>query len=394
MDRKICMNNPNLRHYDVIIIGAGSIGAPAAFYLSQAGFKVLVLDRAPSVGQTSNKRAIGGIRATHSDPAKIRLSLRSIEIFSTWKERYGDEIEWSEGGYVFVARSPREENILKDLLVTQKSFGLNINWLDRKELLEVVPDLNPGEIIGGTFSPEDGNASPLLAVHAFYTHAMEYGAEFRFNEQVQEIVIQNGKAAEVKTNRGEYGTDWVINAAGAYAAEIAQLAGLTIPVRPDSHEAAITEAVAPFLKPMIVDIQPGPGSSNYYFYQHLTGQIIFCITPSPNIWGFDTEETSSFLPMVAKRIVDLMPRLKNIRVRRTWRGLYPMTPDGAPIVGKARELDGFVQAAGMCGQGFMLGPGVGELVTRLVADRLLETDYQILEILSPYRQFAGEEMLK
>jgi len=388
------MNNSSLPHYDVIVIGAGSIGAPAAFYLAQAGFKTLVLDSAPSVGQTSNKRAIGGIRATHSDPAKIRLSLRSIEIFSTWKERFGDDIEWSEGGYVFVARSEREEKTLKTLLTTQKSFGLNIDWLDKKQLLQVVPDLNPREIIGGTFSPQDGNASPLLAVHAFYTHAMEYGAEFHFHEKVQEIIVHSGKVVGVRTDQREYATDRVVNAAGAYATEIARMAGLDVPVKPDSHEAAITEAVAPFLKPMIVDIQPGPGSSNYYFYQHLTGQIIFCITPSPNIWGFDTEETSSFLPMVSKRMVDLMPRLKNIRVRRTWRGLYPMTPDGAPIIGSARELDGYLFAVGMCGQGFMLGPGVGELIARLAAGNLLDTDTEILEILSPYRQFAGQELLK
>jgi len=217
---------------------------------------------------------------------------------------------------------------------------------------------------------------------------------FKFNEKVSEIILRGGKVAGVKTDQGEYGADVVVNAAGPWAREIAQLAGLDVPVKPDSHEAAITEAVAPFLKPMIVDISPGPGSSNYYFYQHLTGQIIFCITPSPSIWGFDVEETSSFLPMVSKRMVDLLPRLKNIRVRRTWRGLYPMTPDGMPIIGNAREIDGLIQAVGMCGQGFMLGPGVGELVSRLVSGKMLESDAETLEILSPYRQFAGQEMLK
>lgn len=388
------MTKAAVPHYDVIIIGAGSIGTPSAFFLAQAGYKVLVIDQAPSIGQSSNKRAIGGIRATHSDPAKIRLCLRSIEIFSSWKERYGDDIEWSEGGYVFVARTAREEKILKDLLVTQKSYGLNIDWLDKSQTLDLVPDLNPEQLTGATYSPNDGNASPLLAVHSFYVHAMEYGAAFKFNEKVTEIILRGGKVAGVKTNHGQYGADVVVNAAGPWAREVAQFAGLDVPVTPDSHEAAITEAVAPFLKPMIVDISPGPGSSNYYFYQHLTGQIIFCITPSPNIWGFDVEETSSFLPMVSQRMVDLMPRLKNIRVRRTWRGLYPMTPDGMPIIGKAREVEGFFQAVGMCGQGFMLGPGVGELVTRLISGQLLETDSETLEILSPYRQFAGQEMLK
>ena len=125
----------------------------------------------PSVGQGSNKTAIGGIRATHSDPAKIRLGLRSIEIFTTWKDRYGDEIEWYAGGYSFVAYGEREERILKELLKIQHSYGLNIDWFDGMRLLEVVPDLNPNGLLGGTFSPDDGNASPLLAIHAFYRHA-------------------------------------------------------------------------------------------------------------------------------------------------------------------------------------------------------------------------------
>src|SRR5512137_253636 len=112
-------------HYDVIIIGAGSVGVPSAMSLAEAGVRTLIIDSRSSVGQGSNKAAIGGIRATHSDPAKIRLCLRSIEIFSTWKERYGDDIEWYKGGYLFVAYREREEKILKDLLAIQKSYGLN-----------------------------------------------------------------------------------------------------------------------------------------------------------------------------------------------------------------------------------------------------------------------------
>jgi len=84
----------------------------------------------------------------------------------------------------------------------------------------------------------------------------------------------------------------------------------------------------------------------------------------------------------------------NIKVRRTWRGLYPMTPDGFPIVGRARELEGYIYAVGMCGQGYMLGPGVGSLLTRLVQDNLTPEDEEVLEELSPYREFGGEEKLK
>lgn len=388
------MNPIHTPHYDVIIIGAGSIGTPTAFSLAQAGLKVLVLDGAHSVGQGSNKRAIGGIRATHSDPAKIQLCLRSLEIFSSWKETYGDDIEWDKCGYLFVAYRDREEKILKDLLVTQKSFNLNIDWYNAEDLRRIVPDLNPDGLIGGTFSPDDGSASSLLACHAFYTQAVRIGADFHFNETVTAIVVENGRAKAVQTDKGIYAADVVINAAGAWANQIGKLTGLDLPVKPDSHESAITEAVARFLGPMVVDIRPAVGSSNYYFYQHLTGQIVFCITPSPNIWGYDTNETSEFLPMVSRRMIEIMPRLANIRVRRTWRGLYPMTPDGAPLVGWVKEIQGLLLAVGMCGQGFMLGPGIGELLARMVTGKTLPEDQIILQILDPYRQFSGQELLK
>lgn len=383
-----------MSNYDVILIGAGSLGTPAAYYLANSGLKVLVLEAVPSVGQGSNKRAIGGIRATHSDPAKIRLCLRSIEIFSTYKEIFGDDIEWDPCGYSFVAYTPREEKILKDLLVLQKSYGLVNDWYERDDLLKIVPDLTPDGLLGGTFSPGDGSASPLLSNHAYYVHAREAGAEFRFNEPVTSMHVKNSRIESVETCCGNYSAGVVVNTAGANAAEIGQMAGINVPVRPDSHEAAITEPVARFLGPMIVDIRPAVGSSNYYFYQHLTGQIIFCITPSPNIWGMDVNETSSFLPMVAKRMIEIMPRLKNIRVRRTWRGLYPMTPDGFPILGWSPQVSNLLLGVGLCGQGFMLGPAMGELLTRLVNQETLPEDAETLRYLSPERKFEGQEQLK
>ena len=89
--------------FDAIIIGAGSVGAPAAWAMASAGLSVLVLDRFASQGQGSNKAAIGGIRATHSDPAKIHLCQRTLEIISTWEETHGHNIEWKQGGYTCVA---------------------------------------------------------------------------------------------------------------------------------------------------------------------------------------------------------------------------------------------------------------------------------------------------
>ena len=144
--------------YDVIIIGAGSVGLPTELFMAQAGLKPLVIDQFASPGQGSNKAAIGGIRATHSAPSKIRLGLKSLEVFSTWEETYGDDIEWYQGGYSFVAYSEREERALKDLLKVQQAYGLDIRWLDRDDLLEVIPDLQPEHLLGGTYSPGDGSA--------------------------------------------------------------------------------------------------------------------------------------------------------------------------------------------------------------------------------------------
>jgi sarcosine oxidase subunit beta len=150
---------------------------------------------------------------------------------------------------------------------------------------------------------------------------------------------------------------------------------------------------------MVVDIRPcvDPkfgNSKNYYFYQNKEGKILFCLTPNPSIIGTDRSETSSFLPQVSKRMIQLLPRLKNIKVRRTWRGLYPMTPDGNPIIGKVDEIEGYVNAIGMCGQGFMLGPGLGELLKRLLTENTTSQDIEILDSLSYKRQFYGEEVLK
>ena len=145
---------------------------------------------------------------------------------------------------------------------------------------------------------------------------------------------------------------------------------------------------------MVVDIRPMEGSANYYFYQHHTGQILFCVTPHPPIIGLDRRETSVFLPQVARRLTAIMPRLKNLKVRRTWRGLYPMTPDGAPIVGNVQGLRGYVNAVGMCGQGYMLGPGLAVYLRQLITGEMDHEAYQVLDQLSLYRAFAGTEALK
>ena len=380
--------------YDVIIIGAGSMGVPAALSLARDKLKVLVIDVLHSVGQGNNKKAIGGLRATHSDKSKIKICLRSLEVFSTWKDIYGDDIQWMSNGYSFPAYTEKDEKTLKDTMKIQHSFGLNIRWVDPNEYRELVPGITMENLRGSTYSPEDGSASPLLAINALYNRSLHHGAEYRFYEQVIDLTELQDGGFRVKTDKGSYAGRYVINAAGNYAADIARMLSIEIPVRPDNHEAGISEPVKRFFGPMVVDIRPTKDSANFYFYQNYEGQVVFCLTPDPPIWGVDNDSTSVFLPQITKRMLNIYPRLANLKVRRTWRGQYPMTPDGFPIIGRTEQSPNFINAAGVCGQGFMLGPGTGELISRIILDRISPEDEEILQSFSLYRDFSSTELLK
>ncbi len=380
--------------YDVIIVGAGSIGLPTAYYLADAGLKVVVIDQYPSAGQASNKHAIGGIRATHSDPAKILLGTRSLNAFASWSEKTGDDIEWHQGGYTFLAYQNDDAIFLQNLVQYQKNNGLNINWLDKGQLLDIIPTLNQNYLLGGTYSPGDGSASPLLCAFSFAKQATLAGAQFRFSETVLELIKQSNRIKGVITDRGRYYGQWVVEASGGWAKHLSKKFGIVLPVEPDSHEAAITEPMQRLFQPMVVDMRSRPGSANFYFYQHPTGKIIFCLTPDPPIIGSHTIASSEFLPLASRRLLEIMPILKDLRVRRVWRGTYPMTPDGSPIIGSINGLQGYLLAVGMCGQGFMFGPGVGKLINNIIMDQTRQEDKIIFDRLSFHRDYKNMEQLK
>ncbi len=390
-----------MRSYDIVIAGAGSVGVPLSYYCAKKGFKVAVVEKEASWGRGQNRAAIGGIRATHSDPAKIRVCRESIDIVSRMKEEHGLDVEWRSGGYLFVAYDEEREASFRKLLKIQKDSGLDIDWVGPDRVAELVPGINREALRGGTFSPGDGYASTLMTATAFHKLAMDAGVDFFFGEEIGAFTQEGGRIVSLRTRHEEFGAALFVNAAGADAAELAELAGIELPIHPDCHEAGVTEPVERFMEPMVVDIRSDSESGNYYFYQAVTGQIVFCITPKPQVWGKDKDSTSTFLPLCVRRMLELYPRLRNLKVRRIWRGMYPMTPDGFPIVGYPRESDNFLQAVGMCGQGFMLGPGLGRILAECLAAGGSatkpegSTEYGFLfEELTPYRSFEGMELLK
>jgi sarcosine oxidase subunit beta len=377
--------------YDVIVVGAGSVGLPSAYYLAEQGLRVCVIEKNPSVGQGQNKAAIGGARATHSDPAKIKLCQESLEVFSSWKDEYGDDVGWKKGGYCFPVYRESDEETLKEILPTQKRFDLNIDWVDSDAIKQIIPGVNPNGLRGGTYCPDDGQVSPLLVASSYYRLCASKGVEFAFREEVVEVTQSRGKIKAIRTNVNDYSSSAVVNAAGANARELGKMCGLDIPVVPDSHEGGISAPVQMFLDPLVVDMRPGfdGKSCNFYFGQNSEGQFIFCYTPSEPFIGTERRSLSEFMPVIGRRLVELIPRLKNLLIRRCWRGLYPMTPDGNPIIGKVTEPEGMFLAVGTCGQGFMMGPGVGKNVAKLVSTGHPLMEEEIFKSMSFYRDFSA-----
>jgi sarcosine oxidase subunit beta len=384
--------------YDAIVIGAGSAGVAIAYHLTLEGLKVLVIESEHAAGQGQNKAAIGGVRATHSDPAKITLCLQSLEFFSTFEEKTGIDLGWVPGGYCFPVYREEEEKILKGILPIQKSYGLDIDWVGPARIRELVPGVNENGLRGGTFSPGDGQVSPLKYAAALWKESKSRGCEYRFYEPVTGLIKKAGAVTGVKTAKGAYSSDVVVNAAGAAAQAIGRMAGIEIPVVPDCHEAGISAPMERFFDPLVVDIRPGPEgkTKNFYFGQNDRGQVIFCYTPLVPILGTNRENTSEFMTIISRRMIDLIPRLKNMLIRRIWRGLYPMTPDGIIILDRVKEAKGFYLAVGMCGQGFMLGPGVGRNMASFIVHGAPVIPAEVWSSISFYRDFyAGrKEALK
>ena len=210
--------------YDLIIAGAGSVGVPTAMALAELGLKPLVVDMHPSPGQGENKHAIGGIRATHSEPAKILTCSRSLEIFSTWQQLHGDNIEWLKGGYVFPVYRPGDAKMLKGLLAVQKKFGLKIDFVGPQDIKGIIhlEDLRKKVIAVEAF---------MIAAHPFRGFLVfgasqvgltpEKAMERPLFKLVDGIEIMNGKVTEKENT---------------FAATVAAGLGMPVTGGSDAHE--------------------------------------------------------------------------------------------------------------------------------------------------------------
>jgi sarcosine oxidase, subunit beta len=374
------------RAVDVIVIGGGIIGLAASFHLSKRGQKVLLLEKKyPGSGSTG--RCIGGIRQQFSTPGAIRLMQESVRQFRRMKEEFGFSVEYFEGGYLFLAHDSQRLDAFKAILPLQKSLGLKVEILDAAACLKIAPQLNPEGLLGGVFSPEDGQAYPFKVIEGYIQEIKKLGSEVRFFTEVNEIVMEKGTAKGVRTQAGEnYSAAVILNATGPWAQDVARLAGLELPIAPEEHEAFITDRVPPIFATMVVDYR----SDGCYFYQRSNGQVIGCYSPVPNKPGIITESSLEFLVEMSKRTTRLVPELATARVIRHWGGCYSITPDGSPFIDKT-EIKGFYVANGMNGHGFMFAPAIGRYISEIILDDRYPFDWSEFSL---RRDFSRQELMK
>jgi sarcosine oxidase, subunit beta len=371
---------------DVLVIGAGVVGLAAAAHLARRGCRVTVLDREhPGAGSTG--RCIGGIRSQFSTPGAIRLMQRSVAQFRTMEGEFGQSVDYVEGGYLFLAHGAERLAAYERLLPVQSGLGLPVRLLTAAEGQAIVPGLAGEELLGGVYSPADGQAYPFAVVNGYVEAIRRAGGKVEFPVTVTGIEVHKKRVTGVLTTGGERrSAGQVLIAAGPWCREVGELAGLRLPVAAEVHEALITDRLPPLLAPMLVDYR----ADGCYFCQRPNGQVVGCFTPVPPRPGTGTAATRQFLVQMAKRMVRLLPALGTAQVIRQWGGCYEMTPDGSPILGETK-VKGLFVAGGMSGHGFMFAPGAGEFMAELMSGgpTTVEKDEFRLD-----RPFAGSEAMK
>jgi len=373
---------------DVVIIGSGIVGSSVAYHLAQAGCSnVLVLEREAHQGKGSTGKSMGGVRAQFATPVNIQMSKYSIDFFSKFDEVVGHPGDYRAHGYLFCATNEKHLAYLKANKERQNELGVtNVEWVAAEDIVKMVPQLRVDDILGGTFCPTDGFVDPHSVMMGFMLNAREKGVRLWLDTRVTGIDVEGGpdlsgsplskaltsqrapnestRIAGVHTSRGFISTRVVVNAAGAWAAEIARMAGAELPVEPLRRQLVPTEPFAelPQRFPMVIDMSTG-----FHFRREGKGILLAWNDPQETP-GFKTEFDTSFIEKILTHAASRVPVLAEAEVnpRRAWAGLYEMTPDHHAIIGPAPNVKGLFFVNGFSGHGVMHSPASGRVTADLV----------------------------
>src|SRR5262245_22179229 len=362
-------------HYDVAVIGGGAIGSATSYFMKRAGVeRVCMIEPDPTYAKAATPLATGGCRRLFSRPENIQMSIFSIGFFKRFGEHvavdgHAPDVGWKEQGYLFVA-PPGQEEVLERNYRTQCAQGVKAEPLDQRALSERYPWMRCDDLALGVLSAEDGWLDPNSVLQGFKRKASSLGTSV-LKDRVVDLFVRGRRVTQLELASGTRLTaEFIINAAGTWAASIAKLVGMALPVNPMrrfEHYVGVERKLPPM--PLIKDperLVVRPEGRGY--------SVGLVNSDEPRGFNFDVEPgyfEAVVWPALARRI----PAFESLRLKREWAGLYDENElDGNMILGNwPGKLDNFFVACGFSGHGLMHAPAVGRALAELVVRGRYET---------------------
>ena len=376
---------------DVVIIGGGIVGSSIAWHLTHQGCKnVLVIERESSQGKGSTGKSMGGVRAQFSTPVNIQMSLYSIPFYARFEEVVGHPADYRPQGYLFLATKESHLAYLRDNFERQEKLGLKTaQLLSGDKIRAMLPQLRSDDILGGSFCSTDGFVDPYSVMNGFMASAIEHGATLWKKTEVTGITTERQSAFRVETTCDPVSTRTVVNAAGAWSAQIAKFVGIDLPVEPLRRMLVPSEPFSdfPHSSPMVIDMSTG-----FHFRPEGRGFLLAWNDPDETP-GYKTDFEPAFIEKILMHAADRVPAFENLPInpKRAWAGLYEMTPDHHCILGPVAEVPGLFLANGFSGHGVMHSPATG----KILADLILQGKTNVVDDVSvlAFERFARGELL-
>lgn len=352
------------KQYDAIVIGGGIAGLATAFNLAKMKFgDILILEKELFIGSGSTAKCAGGIRAQFSSKVNIEVSMKSIEVFEHFEEITGEPALYDQVGYMFVLTDPATVEPYMNALELQRSLGMDVKIFGPDDVTRIAPPVRTDDIIKATFHQRDGLGDPHEYLQGYFRACKRLGVDVMIETPATGIVVQGGKITTVKTPKGNIATPLVVNAAGPYARQIGDMAGVAVPVDPYRRQIVTSGELdfIPATMPMVVDVSSG-------LYCHKESKGLLMGWADPNVKpAFDESQDPDYNDTILMKALDRIPQMETAEVANSWAGLYETTPDHHAIVGFADTVKGFFIVGGFSGHGFMHAPGAGIVAAELIA---------------------------
>lgn len=352
---------------DVVVVGAGVVGAACAFFAARAGLRVTVVERGAIAGGTTGAGE-GNLLVSDKPPGpELDLALRSLELWRDIKSTVdGFEFE-AKGGLVVASSDPARQG-LRELAGRQRAAGVEVADVAPDDLATHEPHLAPG-LAGGAFYRQDAQVQPMLAAARLLAAA---AGGVRVRTGVSLTGVERGRRGEVvavATSAGRIPTGAVVNAAGPWAADVAGLAGVTLPIAPRRGFILVTEPLAPatirhkvYAAEYVGDVASDDGALQSSPVVEGTQSGTVLIGATRERVGFDRTLSLPALGRLAAQALALFPVLARVHVIRSYHGFRPYSPDHLPVIGADPRVPGLVHACGHEGAGIGLAPATAELV--------------------------------